>query len=106
MKIHLYSLRNAFLDGSTKLHPGFTVDDKHFVISRTRPFLTEYVEVTGLLEGPHLKPSTVSFLTITYNKNPKRFNNNPAGTLRLTEDIIAFIRSYASEFNPSEYSFH
>lgn len=86
MLIHLFSYRNIFLDGETKLHPGFTHKGRLYALTTRRPEDTPYIEVPAdAIHGEHFKPRATMYVTIAYNPDAKRYNNKSGGTIDLTK---------------------
>lgn len=97
--MNIFSYRNVFYDGTTKLHLGFCHERKLYALTSRCPKDTPYVEVPpNALTGRHIKPRTQMYLTYAYNQKAKMFNGRPAGSIDL--DLIpGFVELHAIEIS-------
>lgn len=95
MNIHLFSFLNAFGEGMHALHPGFSVDGTICVLTHTKPWKRNYIQIpAAFVNSSHFKARSDYVYLALAEKTAKRYNNAHGGFIKLDSLLLTKISSF------------
>jgi hypothetical protein len=95
MNIHIFSFLNAFGEGMHALHPGFSVDGTICVLTHTKPWKRNYIQIpAAFVKSSHFKARSDYVYLALAEKTAKRYNNAHGGFIKLDSLLLTKISNF------------